>query len=391
MTSFSEYRWRTRRVRQKSSMQQPSESSCDIVPSSTMEDYYEDEDDDDENFDDSLPGAYFISRELRDGSFQRRTVATRSRVDNTDAFTITGSYAFSFEENDNEESSIAMGNCNSDTWHQDFVESETFYALMKKWRLRLGVAVFLMIILSIMYAMLMVKGKSQDELELYCTMNRRTLVSCPSGSLDVPPCAEEAFQELARNLLKSVHLQSYPCDNNHFALAAVAVVKVNLSRDNPIEDIYQYWTLAIIYFALGGQGWISDKNWLTGNSACQGDWFGLSCSRDGSNLMHIDSLEMISNNVVGSFPSEITHLTSLTLLSLFHGSITGTLPSEIGNMKNLSELRIESISISGTIPSEIGQCQGLKSLTLHDIDVSGTIPTEIGSLTSLGKLFEKMS
>jgi hypothetical protein len=253
-----------------------------------MEQHDEDNDDDEENFDDSLPGAYTVSREFRDESSRRiiatttTTTTTRSPVDNTDAFTVTGYYPTSDDDNnDIEEPSTTIGFRCDYAQQPRSSKSMTIYAFCKQRHIRFGVISFfvLMIILSTTLALYnMLQGKKQDALNPYCTIDRRKMVSCPTGYLETPSCVVETMQELARDLLNSDDVNSYPCDVQHFALAAVAIVKVNSFKENPIEDIFQYWTLAIIYFALGGQDWTSDNNWLTGSSVCEEDWFGLSCS-----------------------------------------------------------------------------------------------------------------
>jgi hypothetical protein len=183
--------------------------------------------------------------------------------------------------------------------------------------------------------------------------------------------------------------QLFPCDAQHYSLLAVAVVNVNAKNENEnnnnnsgsINDMTQYLTLATIYFTLGGRGWKQDRNWLTRASACNGDWYGISCSTE--NL--VKAIELGGNNLTGSFPSEIASLHALKQINFVGGNIVGTIPTEIGTMQYLVELKLKDTELSGTIPTEIGLCQTLTFLDLLGVELSGSIPSEIGQLISLGK------
>jgi hypothetical protein len=235
-------------------------------------------------------------------------------------------------------------------------------------------------------------GTEQDKTNLLCSLEQNSiLLQCNSGVLDIPPCAETIFQELSIMLLNGTNHSNiqhpmYPCDMAHFGLLAVAVAKAN-DVNKQMDDIQQYWILAIVYFALGGgrqQHWRQDRNWIAGNSPCTGNWYGISCSLvDGTNM--VESIDLMYNNIVGTFPIEITALHSLRTLNLNGGDVTGTLPSEIGNMTNLTFLYLEDTNLSGSLPTEIGLCQSLKYLNVLRAEISGLIPTEIGQLSQLGK------
>jgi hypothetical protein len=80
-----------------------------------------------------------------------------------------------------------------------------------------------------------------------------------------------------------------------------------LHANDQIDNIFQYWILATFYFALGGQDWRQDSNWLTGKSFCENSWFGVSCLEEGT----VGSIDLVSNNLVGTFPTEMAILSSL--------------------------------------------------------------------------------
>ena len=219
-----------------------------------------------------------------------------------------------------------------------------------------------------------------EEATSFCYLDRKELVQCRFDFLEVPSCANTTFQQLAMDLLDGNHSHPYPCDSRHFGLVAVAVTQVN--EKNPIDDIMQYWIMAILYFSLGGQDWQMDNNWLSGESPCHADWYGISCSENND----IEAIELPSNNVVGSFPKEITELTSIRVLNFNFAEISGTFPSELGRMRSLSYVDLERSFLVGSIPTEIGLCKNLQSLDLIDVKLSGVLPTEIGNLSKLSKL-----
>jgi hypothetical protein len=265
---------------------------------------------------------------------------------------------------------------------------------------RMDVFVFIILILLLIITVIAViiatgvwMRNNQEKLTnnaVLCSLNRKMLIQCQSGFLDVPHCAMDMFHKMVVDYMPEqidtdhANLLSYPCDATYFGLLTVAVAQVNL--EEPIQDVMQYWTLATIYFSLGGPNWHSDKDWLTGKSPCHGPWYGITVSSCTEKQASIDTIDLIANNLIGSFPTELARLSSLKILNMNFGQITGTLPTEIGTMRNLSKLFLDDTEISGTIPTEIGLCHGMTELALkgYGIHLSGTIPTEIGLLSSLG-------
>jgi hypothetical protein len=269
----------------------------------------------------------------------------------------------------------------------EYIQQEQRMNRLKKRNYTIYVSVVLILIFIIIAstAIIMLTKMSdsmvQDGLNVQCSIDRQKLIQCSSGYLEVPSCASKTFDELTKTLLKESETpQSYPCDASHFGLLAVAVAKVN--ANDQIDNIFQYWILAILYFALGGQDWRQDSNWLSGKSFCEDSWLGISCLDEGT----VGTINLMSNNLMGTFPTEMALLSSLVHLQLSSNDVSGTLPSEIGSMQNLSRLELEDTQISGTIPSEIGLCQRLEHLDIIQANISGSIPTEIGKLSMLREL-----
>ncbi len=101
------------------------------------------------------------------------------------------------------------------------------------------------------------------------------------------------------------------------------------------------------------------------------------------NLTNLTLLELGSNDLTGTIPTELGNLTNLIYLYLGSNDLTGTIPTELGNLTNLTNLDLESNDLTGTIPTELGNLTNLIYLTLGSNDLTGTIPTELGNLTNL--------
>lgn len=73
----------------------------------------------------------------------------------------------------------------------------------------------------------------------------------------------------------------------------------------------------------------------------------------------------------------------VVVIDLYSNNLTGTIPSEIGNLNNLTTLILNNNHLTGTIPSEIGNLSNLKVLLLNNNQLKGSIPAEIVNLKEL--------
>lgn len=234
-----------------------------------------------------------------------------------------------------------------------------------------------------------------------CDWNVEAMIECSTGSIEVPECAQEIYEDLAQDIFPDQNSRS-ECYAPQFGLVATAVAK---TENSDMADIQQYWSLATFYFALGGSSWGVNKGWLNHLSPCRGSWFGITCEAETivgidleSNSLQgfipteigmvksLQSLNLKMNNVVGNLPSEIGYLTNLEFLSFEETSLVGTLPSEIQHCQNLREINLLMTKLTGSIPSEIGNLNRLESLALSGTHISGSIPSEIGFLLNLQDL-----
>ena len=97
-----------------------------------------------------------------------------------------------------------------------------------------------------------------------------------------------------------------------------------------------YRALSALYASAGGAAWTKKSGWLQTTGPCRdtsvNSWYGVTCASG-----EVTALDAVSNNLIGSLPTELGDLTSMTLgdyptstwTALFssNSGITGTLPS----------------------------------------------------------------
>ena len=140
-------------------------------------------------------------------------------------------------------------------------------------------------------------------------------------------------------------------------------------------NIYLFILLQSLFESTNGPCWSSTWEFSSGQSYCM--FHGITCNESEQTTINLQS-----NSLEGSLPSEIGMLLSLTFLDLDFNLINGTIPSEIGMLSSLYWLYLHQNSITGTIPTEIGMLSSLERLVLYDNSITGTIPTELCTLTN---------
>ena len=137
--------------------------------------------------------------------------------------------------------------------------------------------------------------------------------------------------------------------------------------------------LVAIYNAMGGETWTDNTNWIEGSVPT---WEGVTVTDS-----HVTRLELHSNNLQDSIPSDIGNLIHLEYLSMGNNPINGSIPPEIGTLSNLTYLGLYMTEINGSIPSEIGGLINLERFQMNSCQLDGPIPTTIGNLTNLTQLY----
>ncbi|KAL3765692.1 hypothetical protein ACHAWO_007070 [Cyclotella atomus] len=99
--------------------------------------------------------------------------------------------------------------------------------------------------------------------------------------------------------------------------------------------------------------------WLSNTHKCS--WYGVSCSDIG----FVTELDLMSNNLVGTIPPEIYHLSSLKRLALVENCLQSTLPYEMFQLTRLSDIDLSWNYLSDTVPDELYVLKSLAQLRLH--------------------------
>ncbi|KAL8551139.1 hypothetical protein ACS0TY_000282 [Phlomoides rotata] len=86
------------------------------------------------------------------------------------------------------------------------------------------------------------------------------------------------------------------------------------------------------------------------------------------------TIDLSSNNFIGSIPDSLSNLTSLRLLNLSHNSIHGSIPPALGRMTNLEQLDLSSNQLSRGIPQTLTSLTFLVALNLSHNYLIGPIP-----------------
>eukprot|EP01038_Epipyxis_sp_PR26KG_P010110 gene10110-13586_t len=168
------------------------------------------------------------------------------------------------------------------------------------------------------------------------------------------------------------------------SLSIVPIVKIPPSN---------FIALQAIYNSTNGAYWKNSNGWnftvdSTGNflnTPC--DWYGIKCTCDQiDNNIYNCSITEISlgfNNLDGSIPPEISHLSELTTLMFEYNELTGSLPNEIGILNNLNVISCSTNLLSGRLPEQLFGLTNLKYLAVDVNMFSGPISSSIGLLNKL--------
>ncbi|KAI5442782.1 LRR receptor-like serine/threonine-protein kinase RPK2 [Lathyrus oleraceus] len=91
----------------------------------------------------------------------------------------------------------------------------------------------------------------------------------------------------------------------------------------------------------------------------------------------------VKGSLLGKFPSLISELTELRVLSLPFNGLEGSIPEEIWSMEKLEVLDLEGNLISGYLPFHIQGLKNLRVLNLGFNKIVGVVPSVLSSLDSL--------
>ncbi|KAI7753845.1 hypothetical protein M8C21_031999 [Ambrosia artemisiifolia] len=116
-------------------------------------------------------------------------------------------------------------------------------------------------------------------------------------------------------------------------------------------------------------------------------WIGISCTNS-----HVTELTLDSINLTGSLPVEfLQNVTFLSKLSFQNNSLTGVLPN-LTNLTHLESVLLSSNQFSGPIPLDYIHLPDLTTLELQENELTGAIPPfDQESLTALNLSYNRLS
>ena len=139
--------------------------------------------------------------------------------------------------------------------------------------------------------------------------------------------------------------------------------------------------LEALYNSTNGTSWTNNTNWLQTNTPCSSPWYGVTCVSS-----HVTSLDLDTNQLIGSIPYQLGSLSYLQYLYLYNNQLSGSIPTQLGSLTNLTDLDLDTNQLSGSIPTQLGNLTNLQYLNLNGNLLSGSIPSELGNLTNLTNL-----
>ncbi|KAK4401286.1 putative receptor-like protein kinase [Sesamum angolense] len=97
-------------------------------------------------------------------------------------------------------------------------------------------------------------------------------------------------------------------------------------------------------------------------------------------------LDISSNSLVGSLPSDVSGLQHLVLLNLSNNKLSGAIPDSFGSLISLRELYLANNSFHGNISPSLSSLKSLEVLNLSQNDFTGEIPDFLETLPFLRNL-----
>ncbi|KAK7842531.1 mdis1-interacting receptor like kinase 2 [Quercus suber] len=181
-----------------------------------------------------------------------------------------------------------------------------------------------------------------------------------------------------------------------------ALLNWKASLQNETQSPLPSWTL----LPNNATNSLSYQNTSSSSSPCC--WFSISCTQAGSittlnltnsglkgtlhdfpfsSLPSLACLDHSMNELFGTIPPKISHLSKLKYLDLSFNNFSGAIPPQIGLLINLEILSLAENQLNSSIPPEIGQLKSLNALSLFANNLRGSIPASLGPIPySIGNL-----
>ena len=231
-----------------------------------------------------------------------------------------------------------------------------------------------------------------------------TMIRLSVSESQEPSCTSDLSLP-ARRSARSASAASLWCGQTLLVLLAAFLLLTsgNAYAQNSVEA--DRAALVALYNATDGPNWAAKINWLSNERLSE--WYGVTTDANGrvtklnlytnqltgsiptelGQLTQLKVLNLYSNQLTGPIPTELGQLTQLQLLNLYWNQLTGPIPTELGQLTQLQVLNLTENQLTGPIPTELGQLTQLRSLSLHDNELTGKIPVELGDLAQLQHLY----
>ncbi|CBI35485.3 unnamed protein product, partial [Vitis vinifera] len=105
-----------------------------------------------------------------------------------------------------------------------------------------------------------------------------------------------------------------------------------------------------------------------------------------SHCYNLREINLTRNQLVGSLPSQLGHLSRLKFMDVYANNLSGAIPPTFGNLTSLTHLNLGRNNFRGEIPKELGNLHNLVSLRLSENQFSGQIPNSLYNISSLSFL-----
>ncbi|MBO1349186.1 MAG: VCBS repeat-containing protein [Hormoscilla sp. GUM202] len=111
---------------------------------------------------------------------------------------------------------------------------------------------------------------------------------------------------------------------------------------NPVLNTDDYAALKALYTSTSGENWQNNFGWEFGSDipplrSVVSNWYGVTVKGD-----RVTAINLPSNSLSGTLPSELGSLGKLQQLDLDGNSLSGTIPSELDSLSNLQILSLEN-------------------------------------------------
>ena len=152
-----------------------------------------------------------------------------------------------------------------------------------------------------------------------------------------------------------------------------------------IDRMLQRYALGVLYFATNGVNWSMSDGWVTTEDECT--WYGISGCKDAA-TESIVSIELKGNELVGTIPSELFEfIPGIKVLNLATNVLKGSIPTEIGMLSDINIIELAENELTGDIPGEIGNLNTIDHLFLQSNNFGdASMPDEVCELRTVGTL-----